>query len=554
MQPVSHRQKTNPPKPPPNTDNANQAQVVVQTVAQPRFRGELALERSVQETQLRKRQANIRVITSEVLKKFVSPLTAWCRIAESHFGNDNTYYLTLELIRPLEQLELSDLKIMLAKYGAAMAFDTINNLDKELVVHRLEADSTEPSFTVHHGVLTIKGESKRIKHSLYSLLDRVDSIEEARSQPYIKQLFKIACDDIQHKFNQRYGPVIAELMEDAGGKVSMRARDNPTVIDLQVALTDEGIRNLSGLLYFRRDNRLEMIDYAAFLNRVLPCLDVDDDEHKWRQTQEPGFNFERVMTKAEYENLYRHDQLRRCLGINFMAKPSIKSKFFGRDHQSYAVAQMTICSISQTNILRHLHPEPVTDVVESVLDEENIDFELEHIGPLAFKLKFEQDESIMSLFENNAEIKALINRYQFIVSESEGDIYFRAGLLLPAEFLAPQAATPAVATVKSPEKECTFSIRDKRDLITQLSKPKYNNFTQQMLSKYIIPLKLTFENQETLKDFKLKFFAAMQQQMLDCNDNPKGFTVQGVKALADDIKAQIVPAALVGPSVADASE
>ena len=195
----------------------------------------------------------------------------------------------------------------------------------------------------------------------------------------------------------------------------------------------------------------------------------------------------------------------------------------------------------------------MTDVVESMLDEEEIDFELEHIGPLAFKLTLEQDESIMSLFEKNAKIKALIDRYQFIVTEVEGAIYFRAGLLIPANILAPKASTPAGTEVKSPEKECTFSIQDKKDLITQLLKLKYN-FTQQILSKYIIPLKLTFKNQETLNDFRLKFFAAMQQQMLDFKDNPEGLTVQRVKELADEIKAKIDPAALVGLSVADVSE
>lgn len=258
VQPVNNHQNVNPPSPQPNPDNANQAQVAVQTVAQPRFREpnthetrrEVAPEKSVQETQLRNRQANIQVITTALLRRFLNPLTAWWRITKSHFENDNTYFITLELIRPLEQLELSDLKIILAKYGSAMAVDTINKLDKELVVQGLEAGSNESSFTAHDCVLTIKGESKQIKKTLYSLLDQVDSIEEARSQPYIKDLFKIASDDIQHKFSQKYGPVMAELIEDAGGKVSMRARDNPTVIDLQVALTDDGIRNLNGMLFF----------------------------------------------------------------------------------------------------------------------------------------------------------------------------------------------------------------------------------------------------------------------------------------------------------------
>jgi len=493
----------------------------------------------MQKDQAGVRHSYLKQITSTLLKKFVSPISDWASNTEIKFRGADTCTFTLVLIKPLEEMELPELEQVLRKYKAALSIDMITRLDREKIVQGSSIDANS-SFTQHDWVPTIKGESKTFKTALDKLFNEEWAIEEARSKPYILQLYKVAHDDIRHKFFHRYFPVMMEIIEKAGGSVVMQQKENnPAIVDFEITMPDNCIRNLFNLLYIRIGTQVTLLDHAALLNFVLPPENKRKD-NGWRQSQVPGYCFERVISKADHVQFFGElNELRAALGISFLDLSTLKTTLIPDSH-NFAIAQIELSSIAQMQVLMHLHPGAIMKAARQLLDGMAMKYNLQLIGPLSFKLTIPPIDPREALERNratiidfssiNEKINVIAERYQLSVTECEGSYFFKARNLMPK--ITDIASVVANNNQASPKKECSLSLDHKKSMISNISKMN-SKFKIPALSRLLIPLKLSFQNQEELEAFKSKFEEYLLQILIN-SDNIQDLTPKRIQDLAQE--------------------
>ncbi len=469
------------------------------------------------------RQSHIKSIIFTLLKKLVSPITRWGNLLEFKYLCADTAAFTLVLIKPFEEMKLSEIKSVIMMYKVAHSIDIINRLDKETVMHTSPMNVTE-SLTNHDYVPTIRGESKKFEKAIIELLEDEEAVENLRTQPLAVELYECASADIRHKYFKKYAPVMINLVESSGGKIVWNVnRNNQAAVDFQITMPDSCIRNLLALMFYRTPTRVALQDHVALLNEVLPA-ENSSANNSWRQSQTPGYCYERVVTRAEHLSFFNElAELRLNLGLSFLEINRAKTKI-DPEYKEYAIVQIELATPNQIYVLFHLSPRKIIAAVNDLLDTAKTKYQLRVTGPLSFKLMLEQTEvSILS-----EKINTLAAEYQLKVTKNGEEFLFKSLNLIP-KVVSAQNDSVAVNSSPIAKNECNLNLRDKQQMVVnilnnnpQLSKPA-------QLGKLLFPLKISCKNEEQLADFKMKLEGFIQ------SNYTQDLTPKRIQEIADDI-------------------